>query len=131
MSVTNDQIMAAVNGWRDLLDTSRTGNDQGNCYENCAKFVLAKGSFDGEPLLLCHADVGGPETPHHGHAWVEWGDGHPLVFDPSNGTETVSLFPQARYYELGHVQPAEVQRYTRDQLRAKIVASENYGPWPK
>ncbi len=124
-----DQATAAMHAWQDLLDTSRTGSDQGNCYENCAKFVLAKGDFDGSPLLLCHADVRHPENPYHGHAWVEWGDGHPLVFDPSNGTEAVSLFSLANYYELAQIQPAKVQRYTRNELRTMIVATETYGPW--
>ncbi len=120
--------------WTKLLDTRVTGNDLGNCYMNAANFVMEKGDkdgrFEGSQLLLCHADVTRDEDGlRHGHAWVEWGDGVGMVFDPSNGKPDAAMFLLPLYYEWGQVDPDQVQRFDREQVFEQLVKTEVFGPW--
>ncbi len=121
--------MDFMHAWHDLVDTRKTGNDRGNCYENTARFVLDRGEFEGTPVMLCHGMVASEETPYHGHAWVEWGDGHPLVFDPSNGEPVATIMLAGDYYHAGKIYPGRVQRYTQDMVRHMVAQYETYGPW--
>lgn len=127
--ITLETAMQFMHDWHNLADTSRTGNDRGKCYDNCARFVLEKGEFEGAPLLLCHGQVWSEKLGYHGHAWVEWGDGHPMVFDPSNGEEVATVVLAGDYYQAAQIRPFDVKRYTRDELRTMMVANETYGPW--
>lgn len=126
-------VLAAALNWETLLDTSKTGYGLGNCYENCARFVMSKGmpdgEFEGSPLLLCHGDVRGRDGIYHGHAWIEWGDGIPLVFDPSSGHNQAMVAASPNYYELAGIDPAKVSRYEVGDVRQQIIAHEYYGPW--
>lgn len=126
-------IQAAALNWEELLDTSKTGYSQGNCYENCARFVMSKGKpdgeFEGSLLLLCHGDVRGRDGIYHGHAWIEWGDGIPLVFDPSSGHDQVMVAASSNYYQLAGIDPDAVRRYRVVDVRKQIVAHKYYGPW--
>ncbi len=134
-TVTDYKEVAKAFGdrWNKLLETDLTGNAMGECYRNSAEFVLHKsdldGNFEGSPLLLCHGDVKGPDGTYHGHAWVEWGDGIPLVFDPSTGHPTSLIIPAPSYYELGGIDPDQVMRYTQSWVMQKLVETEFYGPW--
>jgi hypothetical protein len=110
----------------------------GNCFEVAAQMVV---DFFGEDcpelaglsdIRLAHGIVCG-QGPLEGyrftHAWVEGVSekGIPMVVDCSNGREVV--MPQGLYYLIGGIDEEEVQRYTDDQARERLIERATYGPW--
>lgn len=96
----------------------------GDCAEVATKIVVD--SRD-KAYVLCHGYPTG-QGPiagvKHFHAWVEDGD---IVIDRSNGKDIT--FPRDLYYAIGHINPDEVVRWTRDAAIDLILGTMHYGPW--
>ena len=97
----------------------------GNCFEECADYVL-RAAMLGRDLVLVHGEVAG-RGPLEGltfaHAWVEDGD---EVIDV---TKDVRL-PRHLYYALGAIdQIGNMYRYTAEQINALGAATGRWGPW--
>lgn len=123
----SEDLQHFAEAWEAFLNTQATGFRKGDCYENAARFVLAKPAYDGSEVVLVHAQVHSPEAGWHGHAWLEWGDGVGLVLDPSCGEPTVAIFLPASYYRTGKVR--KVRRFTPDEARRQMLKSKTFGPW--
>lgn len=124
-------LQRTAEAWQDFLDTSETGFEKGNCFENAAKFVMDKGpEFEGSYLILCHGMVWSEiHIRFHPHAWVEWGDGARLVIDPSTGDSSPAILLSRQYYRLGMIDMRTVKRFTRDELLKIVAREQNWGPW--
>jgi hypothetical protein len=110
----------------------------GDCFKVGADLVV--GGFGGtsnalkdlRELTLVHGIVAGQgslEGYRFTHAWVEGvsSDGIPVVVDRSNGQALV--IPQALYYLVGRIHDDEVERYTSDEARDRLLDFRHYGPW--
>ena len=100
---------------------------KGNCYENCARFMIQ--SDNAKDWTLCHGTAfgrgGEADGLWFGHAWLEkvdvamdltrdkWGESH--------------KFPTVVYHALGNVR--DVTEYTCKEALLMLVQHEHYGPW--
>lgn len=104
---------------------------KGNCYEAALELFVKYVTRTGAEVLLCHGIVRQSKPPHvqMGHAWVEEEHyGFTFVRD--------ALYPEMlthreRYYELGHINPENVVRYTGPEVLGRIAATGTSGPWAR
>ena len=128
MSIDFEFLEAAGMAFEDFMNTTLTGNEQGECFQNTAEFILMKPEFEGTLVMLCHGMVWNSRDEfYHPHAWLEWGDGVPLCIDPSNGEEHATILLAPMYYTIGRVK--DVVRYTEDEVRDRLIETGVYGPW--
>ena len=113
---------------------------KGDCFTKAIEVVeeLLAGGIPATTVYLCHGQPiyagppveGAEEGPgdRYWHAWVEAADSEGwVVFDyPSD--KQVQL-PRRDYYLLGKIKLADVRRYSPQQARDHIVATEQAGPW--
>jgi len=112
---------------------------KGTCYEDAANFVI-----DNEYARLVHGYHINPDGNKIAHAWaIIPGKGmeDPQVFDTNFGGDRVKKFfppladtithdnlvPIGVYYLLNRNRV--IVEYTRDEMLAKMLKHEHYGPW--
>ena len=98
----------------------------GDCYEANGSLFVDETLFGGENWLLVHGEVTGQgslEGIKYGHCWIENGG---TVIDQSNGNN-IKMSKKA-YYALGNIGD-NVIKYKPEQVRKKILQTENWGPW--
>lgn len=104
---------------------------RGDCYPVAANLVLYEKEYDG--ATLCHGVVSGQQAlagVRYGHAWVEADHGGVVcVIDKSNGLDV--RVSREVYYKIGEIDPDEVARYNRDEIRQVITRFGHWGPWEK
>lgn len=127
MELTKEWMEKATKDFAEFLDTTATGNARGECFENCARFIIEKPEFDGGPVILCQGKVWNQTNSYHPHAWLEWGDGMGLVIDPSNDAPTAAIFPKPSYLAAG--QCKSVRRFSINEVRRLLLKTRHYGPW--
>jgi len=101
----------------------------GDCYRKSGmKIMEFPAGTPGEVATLVHGVAIG--TGRHnrgkpfGHAWIETVDGA-LVYDADHD----KVFPAVVFYSVGQIDPAQCQRYTRDEAVTMMLEHEHYGPW--
>ncbi len=108
---------------RRIIPKSARGGD---CYLAAAEWMLDNA---GDDLRLVHAEVTGRGALaglSFGHAWVENLDSG-FAFDVANGKFTAA--PIAVYRAAARIVNCNVFEYTAEQVRARLDATGNYGPW--
>ncbi len=115
---------------------------RGDCFSVAAKLQAAHPDWK-----LCHGIVDHPDVGRHWHAWCEYEQVYPLppveerpeVFrhlrdpvvttcvDRANGND--AELPQAVYYNVGRIDPAEVWRYDRLAAATLMLRYGHWGPW--
>jgi hypothetical protein len=119
---------------------NKLGN--GDCYEVSGKLILdwKLGNSDSCPLL-CHGIVHGQgplKGAIFGHGWVEYNQTLPtttnkhahtiqIALDKSNGKELE--IPVPVYYLIGKIDPEEVKKYNKEEIRENILKHGHWGPW--
>ena len=121
---------------RSVKSSRPTGGD---CYRVAHELALSVATLTDEvrylpsTVRLCHGFPTGQGPIKgivHGHAWVEIQDyfkGEWWVIDRSNKKNI--LMPRETYYAIGKIEPATVDKYTKEDALRMLLAYRHCGPW--
>lgn len=110
-------VEAGKKGFQTTGDGDLAGR-LGRCYELSGRYV----AFENPSATLVHGSIqGGSQKPRIDHAWGELKNGD--VWEPA----TNAVWPRAAFRSVFH--PTESRRYSHDELLARILATEHWGPW--
>ena len=107
------------------LDDVPNINKGGNCYHNVLTAALREFLPMSERVKVVHGEVGGTGPLagiRYGHAWLELSDD--LVWDHNGG-----MVQRDVYYEIGTIDPDEVDKYSIDEAVMLALEHDTTGPW--
>lgn len=113
----------------DHHDNIPAENQGGNCYTKGYDYFM-KNSISNKNLRLCHGLVTG-QGPIKGikynHCWCE--DTRTGNVIDNTMPEFFRNVPIEVYYHIGKIDPDDVFKYDRNQVRQKAIDFRTYGPW--